>query len=313
MSALHDRAQQLVDCLGQIGRVTVAFSGGVDSSVVAAAAARAGLQGLIAVTADSPSVPRWQLKLACRVAAEIGIPHRVVRTDEVGRLAYRRNDHDRCFHCKSTLYEALAACAQQAAASTTVSGTNADDLADYRPGIEAGRQAGVRMPLAELGFRKSEVRAIAAEFGLSNRDLPASPCLASRIAYGTEVTPERLAMVEQAEDWLRARKFGPLRVRLHADELARIEVAPSQLARLVEMNRGGELTEALRAIGFRYVTVDLDGFQSGSMNRSLVQIDAGSLRRPAVDAADIRNQGGQHRRGAIPNVLSPSSAPGSRP
>ena len=277
MSSTHQDASRLTAWLGGLDRAVIAFSGGVDSSVVAAAAVRADLSSAIAVTADSPSTARWQINLARQIASEIGIEHQVVRTDEVNRADYRRNDSGRCFHCKETLYAALTDISRRHPAATIVSGTNADDLGDYRPGIEAGRIAGVRTPLAELGMGKSTVRAMARHFDLSNHDLPASPCLASRIAYGTEVTPDRLARVEQAEDWLRARGFVQLRVRLHAGELARIEVPRGQLPKLLELDRGGEMTRAMQALGFHYVTIDLQGFESGSMNRVVVPLGKRSL------------------------------------
>jgi uncharacterized protein len=244
----------------------------VDSSVVAAAAVRSNLSSLVAVTADSPSVARWQIEMARQVAAEIGVEHKIVRTGEVDRADYRRNDRRRCFHCKETLYATLAVISQQYPGTTIVSGTNADDLGDDRPGITAGKIAGVRTPLAELAMGKTAVRELARHFGLSNQDLPASPCLASRIAYGTEVTSDRLARVERAEGWLRDRGFQQLRVRLHAGELARIEVPRTQLSQLLELDRDREMTRVMRGFGFQYVTVDLQGFESGSMNRVVVPL-----------------------------------------
>jgi uncharacterized protein len=285
MSSTHQDATRLSAWLGGLDRVVIAFSGGVDSSVVAAASVRSDLSSVIAVTADSPSVARWQIDLARQVAAEIGIEHQVVRTGEVDRAEYRRNDGARCFHCKETLYAAFADISRRHAGATIVSGTNADDLGDYRPGIEAGRIAGVRTPLAELEMGKSAVRKMARHFGLSNHDLPASPCLASRIAYGTEVTPDRLARVERAEGWLRARGFVQLRVRLHAGELARIEVPRGQLPRLLQLDDGGEMTRAMQGLGFQYVTVDLQGFESGSMNRVVVPLGKRSQSSDTKEAA----------------------------
>ena len=236
-------AQRLVSMLGELRRVVVAFSGGVDSSVVAAAASRANLELAIAVTADSPSVARWQIKLAQQIASEIGIEHHLLPTAEGDRPDYRRNDQRRCFCCKETLYTSLETFAHRYGQVTMVSGTNADDLGDYRPGIEAGRQSRVVTPLADLGLTKLRVRALAEHFGLSNANLPASPCLASRIAYGTEVTPQRLRRIEQAEDWLRQRGLTSFRVRLHADELARIEVRKEEIPNLIQLDEGGELTQ----------------------------------------------------------------------
>ena len=264
-------AERLVDTLRSWGPLTVAFSGGVDSSVVAAAAFRADPEGAVAVTAESPSVPEWQLQAARQVAAKIGIRHQLVTTDEGTKPDYQRNDLRRCFHCKQTLYAALRSL-PTASASTIVSGTNADDLGDYRPGIEAAGVAGVRAPLAELGITKSRVRAIAEYFQLPNAKLPASPCLASRIAYGVEVTPERLRRIESAEAWVRSQGFSDVRVRMHPDELARVEVPVDELAALVESTMLARLDERLRAAGFRFVTVDAQGFRSGNLNPPLVSL-----------------------------------------
>lgn len=265
-------AQQLVSTLSSLGPVVVAFSGGVDSSVVAAAAHRAVPCLAVAVTAQSPSVPRWQIEWAQRIAAEIGIEHHLLATAEGDRQQYRRNDNRRCFFCKETLYESLDRFARRFSDATIVSGTNADDLGDHRPGIQAGSLAGVVTPLADLGISKARVRDLAKHFGLSNSDLPASPCLASRIAYGTEVTAERLRRIEQAEDWLRLQGLSELRVRLHQDELARIEVPKDQIELLVQMDSDGRMSRVFRDLGFQFVTIDLEGFRSGSMNRVLVSL-----------------------------------------
>lgn len=258
--------------LANLRAVIVAFSGGVDSSVVLAAAQAAKLESLVAVTAHSPSVAGWQLELAKKIASEIGAEHRVIETHEVDDSRYRVNDVDRCFHCKRNLYAELQTIGAAYPDANLVSGTNADDLGDYRPGIEAGNQSGVKTPLADLGITKTRVRAIARHYGLSNNDLPASPCLSSRVAYGVEVTPTRLLRIEKAEDWLRARGFDELRVRHHADELARIEVPKPDVQRVIELDAGGEMSEHFKSLGFRFVTVDLNGFRSGSMNDVLVSI-----------------------------------------
>lgn len=277
-------ADRLVGRLAELVPCLIAFSGGVDSALVAAAALRAerrlAAQGQapavhsIAVTALSPAVPLAQRQVASRVAAELGIRHRTVATEELARSDYARNDTRRCFFCKQTLYRTLLAVATADPAEFAglgqvriVSGTNADDLGDYRPGIEAGELAGVRTPLADLGIGKAAVRAIAALWGLSVAELPAAPCLASRIAYGVEVTAERLARIEAAEAWLAERNFSPLRVRLHAGELARIEVAADDIPRLIQAPLLGELRKLFHELGFRAVTVDLEGFRSGSLNQ----------------------------------------------
>lgn len=274
MNAIRN-ANQLIELIENDDRVVVAFSGGVDSSVVAAAAKRSKVDA-IAVTARSPSVAKWQQDWAVKVAGEIQIEHQFVETDEAALPEYQRNDSQRCFYCKQTLYQSLAAIAacqgNKAESRVILSGTNADDLGDHRPGIQAGTLAGVKTPLAELGFGKKEVRELAVHFGLSNHDLPASPCLASRVAYGVEVTPERLGQIELAEDWLRAQQFSDCRVRLHADSLVRVEVPPAEVARLMDQGLAAEMTRRFQSIGFRYVTLDLQGLRSGSLNDALVAI-----------------------------------------
>lgn len=275
-------AERLVRRLAELVPCVVAFSGGVDSALVAAAALRAervlaaegrgAAAGSIAVTALSPAVPVAQRRIASRVARELGIRYQTVTTEELARADYARNDVRRCFFCKQTLYRTLEALAAAEATALggqvrIVSGTNADDLGDYRPGIEAGKVAGVHTPLADLGIGKAAVRAIAALWGLSVAELPAAPCLASRIAYGVEVTAERLARIEAAEAWLAERGFSPLRVRLHAGELARIEVAEDEIPRLIQPPLLGELRQLFHELGFRAVTVDLAGFRSGSLNQ----------------------------------------------
>lgn len=253
-------------------RVVVALSGGVDSSVVAAAAMAADLEYAVAVTADSPSVPRWQIETAARIATEIGIEHHVMPTAEAERADYRRNEARRCFCCKQTLYQSLEQYLQHDPRVRIVSGTNADDLGDYRPGIEAGRQAGVVTPLADLGLGKARVRELAAHFQLSNHDLPASPCLASRVAYGIEVTPQRLQRIEQAEDWLHQRGYDVVRVRLLQGERASIEVPQHQVASVIQMDADGSVTAALQEMGFPSVTIDPQGFRSGNLNLALVPL-----------------------------------------
>lgn len=293
-------AARLVQWFRGRDRVLVAFSGGVDSSVVLAASLRGCPDETIAVTARSPSVAEWQLQLAIRIAQQLNARHQIIETNEVDLPAYAANDGQRCFHCKSTLYAAVArhclsqhSLSQRNDTATVVSGTNLDDLGDYRPGIEAGSRAGVATPLADLGIGKAMVREIANLWQLENAELPASPCLASRIAYGVTVTPERLRRIEQAEDHLRCMGLSEMRVRLHDGELARIEVPVEQMGTLIDPATRQALTEQLRAFGFRYVTLDLQGFSSGSMNRQLVTLDQlasehsspRSVPPPAVDPA----------------------------
>jgi pyridinium-3,5-biscarboxylic acid mononucleotide sulfurtransferase len=270
---IPDTLQPLVDRLARTDGLIVAFSGGVDSSVVAAAAQIALGTRAIAVTAMSPSVASWQLDMARRVASEIGIHHEIIATHECDRLDYQRNDSQRCFYCKSTLYESLESIRQRYGSNHCIaSGTNADDLGDYRPGLKAGHTKGILTPLADLGWGKTQVRDAATILHLSNALLPASPCLASRIAYGVAVTPQRLAKVEAAEALIREHGFSVLRVRLlheNDGDVARIEVEASQLQRLDEIRQTDALDNKILSIGFTKVMVDPTGFRSGKMNDAL--------------------------------------------
>lgn len=272
MSDIEHKAAQLIASVRPLRRVIVAFSGGVDSSVVLAAAARAELDSLIAVTAISPSVSAWQLELARQVATEVGAEHRLIETAETTRPEYRRNDGRRCFYCKQTLYQSLSAIAEVTDDHAICSGTNADDLGDYRPGIEAGSLAGVRTPLADLQINKSAVRSLAEHFGLSNAAAPAAPCLSSRIAYGVEVTPQRLRRVELAEAWLREHNFSDCRVRILEGDIASVEVPLAELTNFQDQELVSHLDHALMDFGFQSVTIDPKGLRSGNLNQALFQI-----------------------------------------
>ena len=275
-----ENAERLIAWFDDHPKVAVAFSGGVDSSVVLAAALKAKHAAIddavIAITARSPSVASWQLDTARQVARELGARHLEIETDEVTLPAYQANDSQRCYHCKSTLYEALQCIVQANVgddSATVVSGTNHDDLGDYRPGIVAGNEAQVATPLADLKLGKKQVRELARLWELSNAELPASPCLASRIAYGVAVTVERLSMVEQAETLLQNYGLRDFRVRLHESQLARIEVPVDQIEMFCQSAIQDQLVQELTQIGFRYVTVDLAGFRSGNLNSALVAIE----------------------------------------
>lgn len=260
----------LLDLLTGYGRVGVAFSAGVDSTVVAKAAQVACGAAAVAVTAVSPSLASGELDEAERLAAQIGIRHVVIRTDEFEREGYRRNAGDRCYHCKTELYSQLGQLVDRLGVDVVVNGANLDDQGDYRPGMQAASEHQVRSPLIEAGFTKADVRALAQEWGLPVWDKPASPCLSSRIAYGIEATPERVARIDAAERYLRE-TFGEreLRVRVEANELARIEVPLSALPALIDAERRTAVVAKLRELGFRYVTLDLEGFRSGSLNAML--------------------------------------------
>lgn len=255
----------LHDVLAATGGVVVAYSGGTDSALVAAVAVRALGDLALAVTAVSPSLPPGEAEEAARVAAEVGIRHRTVRTHETDEPAYLANGTDRCYHCKTELYDVLAAVAADAGTATVVSGANLDDLGDFRPGLRAAREHGVRHPLVEVGMSKPEVREAARAIGVPTWNKPASACLSSRIPFGVTITVEMLSRVGRAERALKDLGFAQCRVRVHGD-VARIEVEVGDMPRLAEAGVRERVTEALHALGYRYVSVDLDGFRSGSMN-----------------------------------------------
>lgn len=257
-------AQRLVALLAEIGPCVIAYSGGVDSAVVAQAAHLALGERAVAVTGSSASLAAGELETARRIAAAIGIEHRVVATRELQSAAYLANAPDRCFHCKDELYGRLRPLASEWGLPAVVNGANADDRGDFRPGMTAAAQHAVRSPLAELGLGKSQVRQLAAHWGLEIWDKPATPCLSSRVAYGVEITPERLARIDAAEQVLRQCGLGTVRVRCHERELARLEVPLDALPRLCEPQVRERIVRELRGVGFAYVTVDLEGFRSGS-------------------------------------------------
>jgi uncharacterized protein len=257
--------QRLEAWFAPLSRVVVAYSGGTDSSLVAAVAARALGDSALAVTATSPSLPPGELAQARRVAREIGIRHRTVRTRETERSEYLANGFDRCYHCKTELYGVLRAIAEQVGGATVVSGANLDDLGDFRPGLRAAEEHGVRHPLVEVGLRKLHVRAAARELGLALWNKPSSACLSSRIAFGERITVEELVRVGRAERVLHDLGFRQCRVRVHG-QIARIEVEGEDLPRLADPGVRKRVVGALRSLGYRYITLDLEGFRSGSMN-----------------------------------------------
>ncbi|MBI2238617.1 MAG: ATP-dependent sacrificial sulfur transferase LarE [Actinobacteria bacterium] len=231
----------------------------------AAAAGRALGERALAVTAVSPSLPPGELAQARRVAGLIGIRHSAVRTHEVEREAYLANGADRCYHCKSELYEVLTRVAERHGLRVVVSGANVDDLGDFRPGLRAAAERAVRHPLVEVGFSKVEVREAARALGIPTWDKPASACLSSRIAFGVRITVKELSRVGRAERLLKDLGFRQVRVRVHGD-LARVEVELPDLPRLAEPGTRDRVVEGLKALGYRFVTLDLEGFRSGSMN-----------------------------------------------
>lgn len=269
---LTARRDRLLDVLRELGSVAIAFSGGIDSTVVAQAAHIALGDRAVAVTADSPSVPRAEIDDARQLAERIGIRHLLVNTEEFADPDYVRNDGSRCYFCKSELYSRIETLLPELGASVICSGANLDDEGDYRPGLKAAAEHRVRHPLQEAGFTKADVRALALAWNLPTWDKPASPCLSSRLAPGVEVTHERTARVEEAEKYLHALGYRECRVRLHEGELARIEVPPAGLLRLLEPAVHAELLRCFKELGFRFVTLDLEGFRSGNLNQ-LVSLD----------------------------------------
>jgi uncharacterized protein len=264
-TALGLKEQALYELVSDLGATVVAYSGGVDSSYLAHVAHEVLGSRALAVTAVSPSLARRELEAARRLASSRGWHHRCVGTHEVAREEYARNESDRCYWCKTELFEVLSPVAGALGAAIVV-GTNVDDLGDHRPGQRAALERGVRAPYVEVGLTKAEIRQLSAAAGLPTADKPASPCLSSRVAYGIRVTPERLRRIDSAEDFLLSMGLTELRVRDHGD-LARIEVPIESLQDMIA--RRQEVAERLGELGWRYVTLDLAGFRSGSLNEVL--------------------------------------------
>jgi pyridinium-3,5-biscarboxylic acid mononucleotide sulfurtransferase len=265
---MSDKASALRGALSSMGTVVVAYSGGVDSAYLACIAHETLGDGALAVTADSPSYPQHHREMALQIAEQFGLRHRIVQTHELERPDYRANPPNRCYFCKHELFSHLTTIAAELGA-VVVDGNNADDRGDYRPGRQAAREFGVRSPLDEVGLGKDEIRALSRQAGLPTWDEPASACLSSRIPYQSEVTDEKLRMIEAAEEVLRALGFRVCRVR-HHDDLARVEVGRDELARAVLPEVALSIVRELKRIGYRYVTVDLQGYRTGSLNEGLL-------------------------------------------
>ncbi|MBI2375962.1 MAG: ATP-dependent sacrificial sulfur transferase LarE [Deltaproteobacteria bacterium] len=272
MSTLAEKERALYSRLAELDRVLVAFSGGVDSSLVLKASRDVLGDRARAIIARSPSLPARELRDAFRIADELGVHLDVIETSEHLKDDYAKNAPNRCYHCKSELFDTTRFWAASLGVTSIVDGVNADDLSDYRPGLLAGRERGVIHPLADAGITKAEVRELSRKLGLSTWQKPQLACLASRIPYGTRVTVDRLSKIEAVEEVLREIGCFDVRARLVSgnDDLVRIEVGESDLVRVVGQ-RSTVLARA-RAVGFKRITLDLDGFRSGSMNADLVEL-----------------------------------------
>jgi len=268
LPALAQKQEALLENLRGAGRMMVAFSGGVDSSYLAWAAHRALGDDCLSVTALSPSYPASHRAVAEDVVERFGLSHRFVETDEMERESYRANASDRCYHCKSELFETMDRLGRELGFSATCYGVNTDDTGDFRPGHRAAAEHAVRAPFLEIGLSKAEIRSLSRAAGLPTADLPASACLSSRLPYGTEVTVERLGQVEQGEENLRGLGFRQLRLRHHG-ELARIEIDPQELPRALDPEMAKRIVQAIKPLGFRYVSLDLEGYRTGSLNEVL--------------------------------------------
>ncbi|NPV09270.1 MAG: ATP-dependent sacrificial sulfur transferase LarE [Anaerolineae bacterium] len=267
-SAAKGKQERLLSLLQATGGVVVAYSGGVDSTYLLAASLRAlGREGVLAVTAQSETYPASELQEARELASRLGARHRIILTDELTDERFRRNPPDRCFFCKTHLFEELWQVAREEGLPQVIYGATVDDLGDHRPGMRAAQELGARAPLIEAGLTKIEVRMLSRDLGLPTWDKPAMACLASRFPYHSSITGEGLRQVEQAEDLLR-RKIGLRQVRVrHHGDVARLEVEPADFGRLIEQRHS--VVQGLKQLGYRYVALDLQGFRSGSMNEVL--------------------------------------------
>ena len=268
MDALQAKQEKLIANLGEMRGVIVAYSGGADSAYLAWAAHRALGENAVAITADSASLPESHRRDAEAFAKTHRFRHEYIETREFENPDYVKNDRDRCFHCKDELFTRLDEVARQRGIENVVYGVNVDDLGDYRPGQRAAKRHQVKAPLVEAGLTKAEIRELSRRAGLETWDRPASACLSSRIPYGTPVTIQNVKTVDRGEDALRALGFRQFRVRFHGD-VVRIEIAPEELDRAMNVEMARKFTAIFKPLGFHYVTLDLEGYRQGSLNAVL--------------------------------------------
>jgi uncharacterized protein len=266
---IDEKYNQLARILKKLGKVIVAYSGGVDSTFLLKACVETiGSENVSACIAAGPSLPKSQYDKALEMAKDIGVNVETVASAELTDPAYSANKADRCFHCKSHLYKILNNLAKEKGFDNVVCGSNLDDFDDFRPGNRAAKVFNVKYPLAEAKLTKSDIRQLSRKLNLPTADVPASPCLASRISYGMEITEQKLKQVEDAEEFLKGLGFVEFRLR-HHDKVARIEVRKSDIAKIIEEPVRQKVVEKLKSLGFKFITIDLEGFRSGSLNELL--------------------------------------------
>ena len=265
---LERKQEKLFSILRGLKRVIVAYSGGTDSAFLAWAAGKVLGENAIAITADSPSIPESHKQDAVEYAKQCGFRQEFIKTHEFENPDYLKNDPKRCFHCKDEMFRRLEEVARERGIPHVVYGVNRDDLGDYRPGQEAARQHGIKAPLVEADLGKAEIRALARQAGLPFWDRPAAACLSSRVPYGMPVTPEKLRIIEQGEEAVKALGLRQFRVRHHG-EVARLEFSPEEMPKALTVEMARKLTAIFKPLGFRYVTIDLEGYRQGSLNEVL--------------------------------------------